>query len=120
MSHGRMLVLLVGMIATAVILQAMFDSSDHTKSERIVKAYRGAGGASIAERLATEAPGGAWSSEITHGCRGYVRVRYDVAGGGTWVFDYDVPRHRIHPGNPAAERLLSSIPPGPPGPPPSE
>ena len=112
--YARMLLLLVCMVATAVVLQAMFETSDHTKSERIVRTYRGATpagagsaatGATLAERLEGQAPGGVWTSEITEGCRGYVRVRYTTATG-EWIFDYDVPQHRIHPGNPAAESIL--------------
>ena len=52
---------------------------------------------------------GAWSSEITQGCRGFVRVSYS-APGGLYQFDYDVPQHRIHPGNAAAERILARLP----------
>ena len=52
MSHRGMLVMLACMVATAVMLQAMFDTSDHTKSERIVRSYRGAGGHSWADRVA--------------------------------------------------------------------
>ncbi len=107
--YARMVVLLVCMISTALILQGAFDTSDHTKSERIVRGYRGAaGGPSLAERVEAAAPGGAWSSEITHACRGFVRVTY-AAPGGSWVFDYDVPQHLIHPGNPAAESVLGAL-----------
>jgi hypothetical protein len=108
-----MMIMLVCMIATAVVLQGAFEASDHAKSERIVQNYRGAGGPSVAERLAQVAPGGVWSSEITHGCRGFVRVTY-ITPTVEYVFDYDVPQHRIHPGNPAAVQLLSQVPPAPP------
>ena len=73
------------------------------------------GSASIEERLAQVAPGGNWSTEITHGCRGIVRVQYR-APAGDYVFDYDVPGHGIHPGNPAAEKILESLPPAPAAP----
>jgi hypothetical protein len=104
-----MLIILAGMIATALILQGAFDASDHRKSERIVRNHRGPTGPSLGERVEAEAPGGAWTTEITHGCRGFVRVSY-IAPAGTYVFDYDVPAHGIHPGNPAAERILAAIP----------
>jgi hypothetical protein len=105
-----MLVVLACMIATALVLQGMFDASDHAKSERIVRGYRTIeAGAPLGERVEKATPGGVWSSEILHGCRGYVRVRYS-APGGEYVFDYDVPQHRIHPGNDAAARLLAELP----------
>ena len=109
--YARMILMLACMISTALILQGAFDTSDHAKSERIVKHFRGAGdGAemSLQERVEHEAPGGAWSSEITAGCRGIVRVTY-AAPSGVWRFDYDVPQHLIHPANPAAERVLAVI-----------
>jgi hypothetical protein len=112
-SYRRMVIILLCMVATAVMLQGMFEASDHAKSERIVQNYRGAGGPSLAERLAQVAPGGVWSSEITHGCRGFVRVSYTTPNV-EYVFDYDVPQHLIHPANPAAAQLLSQVPAAPP------
>ena len=114
-----MLLMLVCMVATAVVLQAMFETGDHTKSERIVRGYRGEGPAaqsapSLDERLAGRAPGGVWSSEIANGCRGFVRVRYTTPTV-EYLFDYDVPEHRIHPGNPLAEQLLGELPAAPSG-----
>src|SRR3954470_10407555 len=105
-----MMVLLVGSIATALVLQGAFDVSDHQKSERAVRGYRVADGPTLGERVEQAAPGGGWSTEITHGCRGIVRVSY-VAPGGSYVFDYDVPQHGIHPANAAAEQILSVLPP---------
>ena len=113
MSHRGMLVMLACMVATAVMLQAMFDTSDHTKSERIVRTYRGAGGPTVEERVTRETPGGVWSSEVLHACRGFVRVHYD-APPVEYLFDYDIPEHRIHPANPAATRVLDAIPAPPP------
>lgn len=55
-----------------------------------------------------------WTTEITHGCRGIVRVSY-AAPAGTYLFDYDVPGHAIHPGNPAAEHILAEVPAAPDG-----
>jgi hypothetical protein len=105
-----MIVLLVGAIATAFILQGAFDLSDHQKAERAVRSYRAGDGPSLGERIEREAPGGAWSTEITHACRGIVVVSYR-APSATYRFDYDVPAHGIHPGNAAAERLLRALPP---------
>jgi hypothetical protein len=105
-----MVMLFVGAIATATIVQGAFDASDHQKSERAVRTYQVGDGPPLGDRIEKEAPGGVWSSEITHACRGIVRVSY-VAPGGTWVFDYDVPGHGIHPGNETAAHLLESLPP---------
>jgi hypothetical protein len=115
-----MIVLLACVVGTALLLQGLFDKSDHEKSERIVRSYRGGSGPTLAERVEAESPGGAWSSEITDGCRGYVRVIYSSPRG-AYQFDYEVPAHRIHPGNSAAERILAAIAEAPPdgGPPPA-
>ncbi len=106
---GKWFIALVCMLSTALILQGAFDTSDHEKSERIVRSYRGRGGPSIDERVHAAAPGGSWSTEITRGCRGIVRVGYH-APGASYEFDYDVPQHGIHPANPAAEAILNAIP----------
>jgi hypothetical protein len=74
-----------------------------------VRAYRTGAGPSLGERVEAEAPGGTWSSEISDGCRGFVRVTYS-APAGVYLFDYVVPQHRIHPANPAGERILSAMP----------
>lgn len=111
--YARMVVLLAAVVGTALLLQGLFDKSDHEKSERIVRGYRGASGPSLAERVEAESPGGAWSSDITDGCRGYVRVTYQSPRG-AYLFDYEVPQHRIHPANSAGERVLATIPEAPP------
>jgi hypothetical protein len=104
-----MIVLLVGAIATAFILQGAFDASDHAKSERAVRSYRVGDGPTLGERVERAMPGGAWTTDITHGCRGIVQVGYH-APGGTYLFDYDVPSHAIHPANAAAEQVLRALP----------
>ena len=109
-----MMVMLVCMVATALLLQGLFDASDHGKAERIVRNYRGAGGPSVGELVESEAPGGEWSSEITHACRGFVRVHYILPSGGRYLFDYDVPQHQIHPANPPAAAVLARVPAAPP------
>jgi hypothetical protein len=113
-----MLVLLVGAVATAFVLQGAFDASDHRKAEHAVRTYRVGNGPPLGERVEQAAPAGAWTTEITHGCRGIVEVTY-AAPGGRFVFEYDVPQHAIHPGNPAAEKLLATLPSSPPPPAPT-
>ena len=111
-----MMVMLVCMVATALLLQGLFEASDHGKAERIVRGYRGAGGPSVGELVEAAAPGGAWSSEILHACRGFARVHYATPGGVHYEFDYDLPQHRIHPGNPLAASVLARVPAPPPQP----
>jgi len=106
-----MLVVLVGAIATAVILQGAFDASDHQKAERAVRGYRVGDGPTLGERVERETPGGGWATEITHGCRGIVEVTYLTQAGPRYVFEYDVPAHAIHPCNEAARKLLAALPP---------
>ena len=107
--YSRMLILLIGTIATATVLQGAFDTSDHQKGERAVRLYRVGAGAPLGARVEAEAPGGVWTTEITHGCRGVVRVSYTTQAT-QYLFDYDVPGHAIHPANPSAEHVLATFP----------
>jgi hypothetical protein len=99
----RLLILFVCTAGTLLILQSAFDSSDHKKANRAVMNYN-VNGNVLGPYLEKRAPGRQWSSEITHGCRGVVRVNY-----GDFAFDYDVPAHMIHPGNEAAKTLLGDF-----------
>jgi hypothetical protein len=54
--------------------------------------------------LGQRAPGGTWESEITHGCRGVVRVSY-----GGHLFDYDVPGRTFHPANELARQAMGDF-----------
>jgi hypothetical protein len=99
----RLLILFVCAAGTLLILQSAFDSSDHKKANRAVMSYSPQG-RPLGPYLEKRAPGREWSSEITHGCRGVVRVNY-----GEFAFDYDVPGHMIHPGNEAAQKLLGEF-----------
>ena len=82
-----------------LILQSAFDSSDHRKADHAVRNYS-VGGRTLGPFLEQRRPNAGWSSEITHGCRGVVRVTY-----GDTAFDYDVPGHGIHPGNEAGRQF---------------
>jgi hypothetical protein len=104
----RLFILFFCATATLLILQNAFDSSDHRKAEKAVRTYT-VGGQVLGQLVESKAPGGVWSTEITQGCRGVVRTRYD-APGGHYEFDYDVPAHMIHPGNELARELMGALP----------
>ena len=99
----RLLILFVCAAGTLLILQSAFDSSDHRKADHAVRTYT-VNGRELGQFLERRQPNREWSTEITHGCRGVVRVTYgDVA------FDYDVPGHGIHPGNEAGRKALEEF-----------
>jgi hypothetical protein len=104
----RLLILFVCTTATVLILQTAFDASDHGKAERAVKNYSVGGPSTLGSWLEKQTPGGAWSSEITHGCRGIVQARYATPQV-VYDFDYDVPGHMIHPGNETARAALEAF-----------
>lgn len=105
----RLVIIFFCTTASVLLLQSAFDQSDHKKSERAVYNYA-ISGRTLGPFLEKRAPGGGWSSEITHGCRGIVRVRYATSDGkDNYEFDYDVPGHTIHPGNPLGEKVLGEF-----------
>jgi hypothetical protein len=104
----RLLILFVCTAGTLLILQSAFDSSDHRKADHAVRNYT-VNGRILGPYLEKRSPNQQWSTEITHGCRGVVRVTY-----GDFAFDYDVPGHMIHPGNEAGQQALEAfVPPSP-------
>jgi hypothetical protein len=108
----RLFILFFCAAGTLLILQNAFDASDHRKAERAVRNYA-VGGRVLGAFVETRAPGGQWTTEITHGCRGVVRASYS-APGGLYQFDYDVPAHAIHPGNEAGQKALADFIAAPP------
>jgi hypothetical protein len=106
----RLAILFLCTAGTLIILQSAFDASDHRKAERAVRGYT-VGARTLGGLVEAAAPGGHWTTTITHGCRGVVRVEY-----GGYAFDYDVPGHTVHPGNPLGEQALRSLVGGAPAP----
>lgn len=104
----RLLILFVCATGTVLILQTAFDASDHGKAERAVRNYTAGGPVKLGDWLEKKTPGGAWSTEITHGCRGIVQARYATPQV-VYDFDYDVPGHTIHPGNEAGRAALEAF-----------
>ena len=113
--NGTMLRLLIVFVCAAgslMILQSAFDSSDHKKADKAVRGYV-VNGRAFGDWLEARAPNGRWSTEITHSCRGVVRVRY-AAPSQEYDFDYEVPAHAIHPGNASGEQALTAFTMAPP------
>ena len=105
----RLLILFVCTAGSLLILQNAFDVSDHRKAERGVRNYH------LADRqetfgayLEARAPGGAWDTEITNGCRGVVRTSYATPQA-TYLFDFDVPGHTVHPANELGRVVLGEF-----------
>jgi hypothetical protein len=103
----RLLIAVVCVGGSLFMLQGAFDASDHRKAEHAVRGYAFAG-RTLGPFIESRAPGGRWSTEITHGCRGIVRATYE-APSGRYEFDYDVPGHGIHPGNELGRAALEAF-----------
>lgn len=102
-------------------LQGRFDKSDHDKAARLVQNLRRA--SAPADSAATETFGtylqrrhgnrtGTWSTEITGGCRGVVRVTWRLPGDpATYAWDVEIPSQTVHPTptSPAGRRLLEDF-----------
>jgi hypothetical protein len=109
-----LVVVCVGVAISFRVVQGMFDRADHSKAELTVRTLTGPGGPTLEDVLARKDPGArtdaAWSSEILSGCRGFVRVRCRLASaGGEYVFDVDLVRRAVHPGNEAGKVALSEL-----------
>ena len=105
--QSRLFLLFFCAVATLLILQTAFDSSDHRKAEKAVRSYTAAG-RQLGPYVEQRSPGGTWATEITHGCRGVVRTRYQ-AQDKLYEFDYEVPSHAIHSGNELGCETLESF-----------
>lgn len=103
----RLMLIFFFTAGSMLLLQSAFDSSDHRKAEKAVRSYV-VGGRVLGPYLEARSPGGEWSTEITHTCRGIVRATYD-APGARYDFDYDVPGHGIHPGNELGKAALEAF-----------
>jgi hypothetical protein len=101
-------------------LQGRYDDSDHRKSQDIVRRYRAIpNGPSIPEAILARHPGVrehdlSWSSEITSGCLGHVRVyayipKKDSRPAKTYAFDVKLTAPSIHPTDPETVEILKSL-----------
>ncbi len=99
-------------------LQGRFDKSDHEKASRLVQNLERAGapqGESFAVYLQRRHGGrqGVWSSEITGGCRGVVKVTWTLPGNPPlgYAWDVEIPSQTVHPTptSPEGRRLLEDF-----------
>jgi hypothetical protein len=105
----RLFILFVCTAGSLAILQNAFDVSDHKKAERAVRNFHANGRAeAFGEYLERTAPGGAWDTQITAGCRGVVRTRYATPGA-LYEFDFDVPARTFHPANERGRAALGAF-----------
>ncbi len=93
----RLLIVFFCTAASVLLLQSAFDQSDHRKSEHAVRAYP-VGADTLGAFVERRSPGGGWSSEVTNGCRGLVRVSY-ATDKVLYQFDCDLSTQQIYPGN---------------------
>ena len=108
-------------------LQTRFDASDHGKAERLAQNFRVPGQPeTFAQFLLRQsgAKSGTWSSEITGGCRGVVRVTWlpMLTPAVVYAWDVDIPGQTIHPtpASPDGEKMLRAFTSPPPELPPLE
>jgi hypothetical protein len=101
-------------------LQDRFDASDHRKATELVRAYRASPkGPTIAQAIIRRHPGTqeqdiSWSSEITSGCLGTLRVsayvpRKEGKPGKSYAFDVRLTDPSIHPTDPQTVEILKSL-----------
>ncbi len=96
------------LVATMSWLQSRFDSSDHEKATKMVRAYKPQGGTkNVTEAILERHPSRkahdiSWRSEIKSSCLGHVRVSAYLPEKApdpsiTYAFDIDLTGPSIHP-----------------------
>ncbi|MEK6606117.1 MAG: hypothetical protein AABZ30_00480 [Myxococcota bacterium] len=104
MSRAALAFVALGIVASAAVLESAFEGADHRKAVDLVRDHR------LRElrledylrsRHADSAGQAVWSSTVTSGCRGFVRVVCEIprraALPARYVFDVDLPRRSLHP-----------------------
>lgn len=99
--------------ASLFYLQAQFDKSDHRKGESLVRNFTAPGRSQTFEAFLLERHAGVaglWATSITGGCRGVVRVTYEVPGvpPTLYAWEVEIPSQAVHPtgASPSGERAL--------------
>jgi hypothetical protein len=99
--------------ASVIWLQGRFDTSDHKKGKRLVRTYTTEHRAETFEQFLQAKHGGTageWDSEITHDCRGVVRVQWSLRGNPPTVYlwDVEISSQEIYAveDSPSGERML--------------
>jgi len=113
--------LLVGTTAlvaagSVIYVQTRFDEADRNAALGVVQVYASHAGRTIPEILAEHHPGRepVWSTVTESSCFQHVRVRASYVGKGSdpavdYDFTIDINGPSIHPGNPAAEAVLTEL-----------
>lgn len=113
-------IMVFALVTTLSWLQGRFDQSDHRKALELVKSYRAIpNGPTIPDVIRSRHPAiGAheisWTSEITSGCLGHLRVHAYVpktseAPAATYAFDVDLTGPSIHPTDPPTVEILTLL-----------
>lgn len=102
--------------ASLFVLQSRFETSDHEKGQRLVRGFRVPGRDETFEAFLIRVHSGRlgeWSSEITGGCRGVVRVAWTLPGTPPTVhmWDLEIPSQAIHPrpDSPSGQQYLQEF-----------
>src|SRR5687768_4670997 len=114
------IVMVFALVSVLSWLQGRYDDSDHRKSQELVRRYRAIpNGPSIPEAILARNPDVrehevAWSSEITSGCLGHVRVfayipKKEPRTAKTYAFDVKLTAPSIHPTDPETVEILKSL-----------
>lgn len=113
-------IMVLVLLAVMSWLQGRFDSSDHRKAITMVTAYRAKnGGGRLVDGMLARHPGVeekeiSWTSEITRGCLGHVRVygyvpKKDGVDSKTYAFDVNLTGPSLHPTDETTIAILTSL-----------
>ena len=111
--------LMVSLFAVLSWLQGRFDTSDHRKATTIVTDYRAEAGPRLVDAILARHPGigepeVSWTSEITSGCLGHVRVSAlvparDGRPSATYAFDVNLTGPSVHPTDERTVEILRGL-----------
>jgi hypothetical protein len=114
------IVMVFALVTTLSWLQNRFDSSDHKKAEELVRSYSARPhGPKIADAILARHPEVneselGWSSQITSGCFGTVRVSAYIPkkaerAAKAYAFDVRLTDSSIHPTDPDTVEILKAL-----------